>query len=115
MHDREIGEISLQYDGDYLVASRHGEEIARFRDVSDPHDYDNMNPAYLAFIEGVMRMFPEATIFVENTGSYVYSTGSLYYAREHRWESDDERAQRMAEGGGLKAFVPLKGVDRYFR
>jgi hypothetical protein len=115
MPDREIGEISLAYEDDYLVASRQGEEIARFRDVSNPHDYDNMNCAYQAFLEGVIRRFPDASIFVENTGTYVFSMGSLYYQRENRWETDDERAERMANGGGVDAFVPLQGEPRYFR
>ncbi|WP_327210111.1 hypothetical protein [Rhizobium leguminosarum] len=115
MPDRELGEISLAYEGDYLVASRQGEEIARFRDVSDPHDYDSTNPAYLAFLDGVMRRFPDASIFMENTGTYVYSMGSLYYQRENRWETDDERAERMANGRGVGAFVPLQGAPRYFR
>lgn len=115
MPDRDIGEITLSYDGSDLVASWQGEEVARFRDVFAPHDMDNMNPAYLGFVDGMMRRFPECSIFVESTGNYVYSMGSLYYESERRWETDDERAERMANGGGLAAFAPLQGKPRYFR
>lgn len=115
MPDREIGEITLTYEGGDLVASWAGEEVARFREVSNPHDLDNMNPAYLAFVDGFMRRFPDGSIFVENTGTYLYSMGSLYHQQANRWETDGEREERMANGGGVTAFAPLAGAPRYFR
>jgi hypothetical protein len=115
MHKRELSEITLTPDGNYLVATWQGEEVARFSDVFNPHDLDNLNPAYLAFVDGFMRRFPEGSIFVEGVGEYLYSGGHIYYKSENRWETKDERNERLSNGGGVTAFAPLQNTPRYFK